>query len=137
MKSNPILLKIIFWCEMIIAARVLVFTVPVLLNGYTQGGLVLAGSEGATVLTLTWIALYYFMTGLASALGLRGWRLFHYLGTVLTLVLVFSLIKRVIEFNASASAAYYIPVVLSIVLSLLVSLGQRTNQPPSQGSAKG
>jgi hypothetical protein len=126
MKSRSILLKIVFFAEMIIAARILVFTLPVIINAYGRGASSLAGIEGLTVITMTLIASFYFMTGLASLLGMRGWKLFHYLGSALTLVLTYSLAQKAVEFNAGMSAVFYIPVAVSLALSLFVGLDKRS-----------
>jgi hypothetical protein len=134
MKSKPILLTIIFWCEIIVSARVLVFTIPVLFSSYSQGSLSLVSLEGLSVVMLTLIALYYFMTGLASVMGFRGWRLFHYLGTMLTLALVFSLIKRAVEFGVPMNAGYYIPVVISAALSVFVGMNKQIGQRSAPSS---
>ena len=122
MKQRSITLHILLWCEMIVAARVLVFTLPVMIKKYSQGSAGFAGVEGWTILALTLIGLYYLATGLASVLKLRGWKLFHYLGTVLTATLIFSLAVKIAEENSSVSLFFFIPVVLSLGLSLAVLL---------------
>ena len=131
MNKRSILLTIIFWAEAIIAARVLVFTMPVLVSNYARGEFNLINAHDLSVMTVTLIALYYFMTALASVLGFKGWKWFHYLGTALTIVLIFSLVKRIIEAGGSASAMIYVPIVLSCALSIFVALQKTQVQKPA------
>jgi len=69
MKQRSIFLNILLWCELIISARVLMFTLPVLIAKYAKGHFSIVSLSDWTMFTLTIIAFFYFLTGLASIIG--------------------------------------------------------------------
>jgi len=131
MKQRSIFLTILLWCELIISARLLMFTLPVLISNFAKGRFYLVSLADWTIFTLTLIAFFYFLTGLASLSGFRGWKLFHYLGVVLTAVLSFSLINKILSVYSIVSYGYYIPVVVSVFLACAVTFHKNAHGQPA------
>jgi hypothetical protein len=120
MKGRPIFLNILSWFEMIAAALVLGVSLPALLTRAADGSVWLASVEGGTTIALTVIGLYYLTTGVASVLGMSGWRWYHYLGTALTVSLSYALAKRFVAFYGEVPPLYFLPVAVSAILSVFV-----------------
>jgi hypothetical protein len=76
-----------WWAELVIALRVLLFTIPVFFNKFLDPTPPSASLDERFILILTFTAVYYFLTGLMSLMGLRFWRTLHFIAVLFTLLL--------------------------------------------------
>ena len=88
MPRKSVGLTIMLWVEMIIALRVMLFTIPVFINKFLEKTPVLASMDDRFILILTLTAIYYFLTGLMSLMGLRFWKILHLAAVLFTLLLM-------------------------------------------------
>ena len=84
MEGRSVGLKILWWAETILALRVLLFTIPVMINQYSQNNSLLSDPNGLFIVLLTVIAALYCVVGILSILGSRFWKAAHYLAVALT-----------------------------------------------------
>lgn len=121
MKSKNIFLTIVFWCEIIISARLLMFTIPVLINKYINAQFYVDQISDWNIWVLTLLGFFYFMTGLASALQFRHWKLFHYVGLVLAVILTGALLMKVVALSGVIGWVYFVPLCVAAGLTGMVT----------------
>jgi len=106
--------KIFLWCEVVIAARILLFTIPVILNKFVNNQL-LVGYEDRFIAMLTIVAFFYLIAGLASLVGHSKWKLLHYIITIIVCFLSYPFL------NAMGQAPnvhyYFLPAIFSIIIT--------------------
>ena len=121
----PLSLRMIFFAEVIVALRVLFFTVPVMISGSTQDKSP-ADIDDRFILILTLICALYLMVGIISMLGHRLWRFFHYLASGVVLMLTAAFIQFVVGMKGEVSFFYLLPIIVSAVILLCVSFIPRS-----------
>lgn len=120
--THSVLLKVVFWIELIIAARILFFTVPVLLDNMRSGRMDASVFQNWPVMTLTVIALLYLIVAVASLMSFQGWKLFQYFAALLTIVLMTALIRKAMQSTTEVSWLYSAPVLFAVVTTGCVAL---------------
>jgi len=121
MKSRSIVLNIVLWAEIIVAARALMFTLPVLITKYSKGQIYNILLSDWVMFAVTIIAFFYFLTGIASVLQYKGWKVFHYVGLVLTVLLTVALVSKATTLGAAVSFGFFLPLLISAVLAFAVT----------------
>ncbi len=110
---------ILWWMEAIVSIRVLLFTVPVLINkqmtALPEG---FGGGEGFIVMITVAAALYLF-TGLASIIGHKLGQVFHYLAAGVVVVMTAGLVIKSSGAAGGFHAGYLVPSIIAIVFSVL------------------
>jgi len=115
MKNKPVILQIVLWAEVIISARVLLFSLPVLISKK------LSESFGSNlmadwfVIIITLISLFYFLIGIASIAGHKMWRIFHYFAAALTFLLTAALTNLMFVTGEYYSTMYFVPLIFSVM----------------------
>ena len=120
MKDRLLVLRILWWCEIVVALRVLLFTVPVIITKQIQDSFSPIFIDDWFVLALTLIAIFYAAVGAVSLLGHKLWRQFHYLVTVLVLLLTAGLFNRMLILNIPVRIFYFLPLIISIGITALL-----------------
>jgi len=115
MNRKSIGLTILWWCETIIAIRVLLFTMPVIINKYWAGNFLLSGVNDRFIIVLSATALLFFVVGIASIIGYRYWKAIHYLAAVFTLVLTVGSLSVFSQPSDIVGVYYFTPIFVSIV----------------------
>jgi len=105
------------------------FTIPVLITKSIKQNFYIDSMADWTIITVTIIAIYYFMTGLAALIGHKAYRFFHYLGVALTLALTAGLTAKILSVQLSVDKLYFLPVTLSFILAITVWLTREKKQP--------
>ncbi|HLF19073.1 MAG TPA: hypothetical protein VI749_09340 [Candidatus Omnitrophota bacterium] len=129
MKSRSIILNVILWVEIIVSARVLMFTLPVLITKYTKGQYYNVTVSDWAILIVTIIAAFYFVTGIAAVLKYKGWKLFHYLGFFLTALLTVGLVKKALSMELAVSWGFFLPLLISASLAMVAISYERQAKP--------
>jgi len=78
MVNKGTLRKILFLGEVIVSARVLMFTLPVIMTQSRGLGLSPVRVDDLFLITMTFSALLYIIVGLSGLLGHKLWELLHY-----------------------------------------------------------
>jgi len=121
MQSRSIIIKILYWLEVIISARILLFTLPVLLNNLTKGHFSFSNPEDFFITTLTVLGVYYFCVGIVAILEKPAVRLLHILGLILIAGLTAVLLRNIsVTSDAQFETYHFIPIFLSILFTLIV-----------------
>jgi len=122
MKKQSIGLTVLLWCEIIVSARVLLFTIPVLINKHKMANGVFSVNDWF-IIVVSMAALLYFIVGVASLGGHRFWKFFHYLATALIAILTIGIFKLVASSGASQqSFVFYVPFVVSVIVTFLIGM---------------
>ncbi|HCI45537.1 MAG TPA: hypothetical protein DE315_08435 [Candidatus Omnitrophica bacterium] len=91
MKSNSLGLQILWWAEIVVGARALLFLVPVMISKWQVRSLSPSSLED----WFLWVAMVasalYFFIGIASLAGHKLWRVFHAVAMVIVALLTLGL----------------------------------------------
>jgi hypothetical protein len=114
-------IKIFLFCELIVAARLLLFEIPVFLDRFF-GASKAAGfsSVDRFQVVIIFVSIFYLAASGAALLGHAFWRPLHYLTTALAVILTLSFCFNLQKLGQPVETFYYFPVVCSIVTSLVV-----------------
>ena len=125
MKQNSLALQIIWWLEVIVAARTLLFTIPVFIDRNTHQGLTLSRLEDNFIVLLTVTAGIYLIVGFISILGLNFWRVTQY-GAVIAVTGATYIFMRLITTQEVTQQLYYFyPLAAAAVFTFLVTMISR------------
>lgn len=119
MSKPSIGVTILWWLETIVAARVLLFTIPVLINKQMTGAPANSGGEDGFIVMITVAAGLYLMTGLASILGHKLGQIFHYLAVGAVLMMTAGLVMKSSGAAGGFHAGYLVPSVIAIIFTAL------------------
>ena len=120
-ENKSVGLKILSWGETIVSARVLLFCVPVFINKILEKSLYPERVDDWFIIILTTVALLYFILGIASIMGYKLWRTFHYLTLVLVVLLTFGLLRQVAIHAVQLHWVYLSPVIFSVVVTVFAT----------------
>jgi len=93
MDRKSVGLKILFYVEAIIAIRVLLFSIPVMINKYLASSFLLSDLNDCFIAVMTVTALLYLIVGVVSIFGYRYWKTIHYLAAFFTLIITVATIS--------------------------------------------
>jgi len=114
-------LKILWWGEIIVSARILLFCIPVLINKLLEKSLHTQSVDDWFIVILTTVALVYFILGIASIMGHKLWRAFHYVTLILVIFLIIGLLRQVAVHSVAFHWAYLSPVIFSVVVTVFAT----------------
>ena len=113
MVGRSVGLKILFWSETIISVRILLFTIPVMMNKIVAKSFHLSNGNDSFIALLSTTAVFYVFVGIASILGFRYLKAVHYLAAVVTLSLTVGSLNLLDQSSASAGVHYFYPVLMT------------------------
>jgi len=129
MNGKSIGLIILWWCEAIIAVRVLLFSVPVIINKSLAKSFLLSGLNDRFIVVITVTALLYFIVGVASIFGYRYWKAIHYLAAVFTLLLTVGSLSILGRPSDIVGLYYFFPIFVSTVFVCFAGFLGGAKQP--------
>jgi hypothetical protein len=132
MQPRSIALQILWWTEIIVSLRILLFFLPVLINKYISPQVAPSHIEDWGAVFLTFALLCYLLTGVLSLMGTRLWRLFHLLSVAVVVVMTLGFMQILSKANAPIKIAYFFPLIISVVIAVLVLL-QKENKTAEKG----
>ncbi len=124
MKDQSLGLKIFVWVEVVAAARVLLFTAPVLISKCLEQSWNSKIGSDWYILILTFTAVLFFLSGVAAIASVRAWKLLHYIVALLTLGLTGAFIKMMADQSQSITLAHTIPAAVALVIALIIVLAK-------------
>jgi len=125
MNKKPMIVTIFLWVEMILAARVLLFTIPVLISKNLMNTMSSINAQDWFILTATIISLMFFVVALSSVLGHKLWKIFHLVALVTSLLLTLGLVNRVMVVNEPVAMIYLAPFIVALFFTVVVILSAR------------
>lgn len=128
MEKKSVGLTILCWSEMIISLRVLLFSVPVMINKYSAGSMSLSNIEDQFIGILTLTAVLYFVVGLLSVTGNKFWSAAHLLAVVLVLLFTSASFKISGGTLTSKDAYFSLPLLFSVMVTTLAGILGRTKK---------
>jgi hypothetical protein len=129
MGGNSLKLKILWWAEVIISARALVFFVPVLIDKYLTKSFVQGLLDHLFIVVAAFAALFYLFIGIVSLLGHKFWRLFHFVGVAVVASLTAGLCDVVQRVHMPLKPVYFVPMIFAVVITLAMAPGQGKPRP--------
>jgi len=128
MNGKSVGLTIIWWSEAIIALRVLLFSIPVMINKYLAKSFTLVDLNDRFIAVITVTALLYCIVGVVSILGTRHWKVAHYLAAILTLTLTVGSLYAFDQPSATVGLNYFSPIIFATVFTAFTGfLGRKSN----------
>ena len=122
MQRRSIFLGILFWVEAVVSARILLFSVPVMINKGFAKSFAPNTVADCFILIITVVSLLYLFIGIASIGRYKFWRFLHYLAAGLVFALTVGVLTKAVDAHAAKNFFYYVPVVFSIGVAMLIGL---------------
>ena len=120
MNTRSISLRILWWSEIIISARILFFSIPVLIQKNLERSFSPIKVDDWFVIILTSTALIYLLVGYASITGHRLWKFFHYLAAALIFLLSVGLWNLMISTTLTFEPFYFLPALFAVGIALFI-----------------
>jgi hypothetical protein len=126
MDRKSVGLIILLWVEAIISLRVMLFSVPVMINQYLEKSFALSGLNDRFIAVMTATVSLYCIVGIVSILGYRFWKATHYLALILTFVLTFGSLYAFDQPPATVHISYFVPLIFATLFTALAGfLGRK------------
>lgn len=116
MKNQSIGPQILAWAEVIVSVRVLLFTLPVLIDKKMSGATAM-GANDWFMLLMTLSALLFVAIGLMSIVKQKPSAAFHIVAVVLIGGMTAMLMNRIATTNLISSPAYFLPAVVAVIMT--------------------
>jgi len=127
MNGKSVGLIIVWWIEAIISLRVLLFSIPVMINKYLAKSFALSDLNNRFIAVLTVTALIFFGVGIVSILGFKNWKALHYLAAIIALLLTVGSLYMMNQPLGTVDTYYFYPILFAnLVVLLIVILGRAT-----------
>ena len=126
MRNKIVILKILCWGEMMVAVKLLFFTIPFVFKGNEMAFTTPHPTAYKFAFLLTFLSLLYFMSGFAALIGHRWWKWFHLFSAVIIAFMTWSLLNFVKTMSSDFDFLYLIPVTASTVILGLIFIFGRT-----------
>lgn len=128
MKANSLGLQILWWAEIVVGARALLFFVPVMISKWQLRVLTPYALEDWFLWVATFASLLYFLIGIVSLLGHKLWRVFHAVAMLIVMLLTFGL------WNMSAQRHIFFPLfyLLPAGWAIMATAGAYSFKPKPQ-----
>lgn len=120
MKSNSLGLQILWWAEVVVGARALLFLAPVMISKWQVRSLSPAALEDWFLWVAMFASVLYFFIGIVSILGHKLWRVFHAVAMVIVLLLTFGLWNISGRQQVPLPFFYLLPAVWALLLTAAV-----------------
>lgn len=128
MEKKSVGLTILFWSEIIISLRVLLFSLPVMINKYSAGTLSLSNIGDQFIIILSLTAVLYFVAGILAVTGNVFWKAAHILAVVLVLGGTLASAKISGQALGAENKYFVLPLLFSVMLTVLTSIMGRAKK---------
>lgn len=118
MEKKSISRMILLWVQMIVSARILLFTLPVIISAYAEQQISSVSYPSTLILYLAVIAGAHFLAAIFSILGKKLGTVLQYASSVLTWILTIAWVGTVIASENTPSFVDLIPALLSTGITL-------------------
>ncbi len=128
MEGKSVGLRILCWCEMIVSLRVLLFTIPVMINKNSAGTFAMANLDDRFMVVLSLTAVVYFLAGVLAISGNKLWRAAHILAVVLVGLATIATVKVSGAALSSCNSYYALPLLFAVILTVLTAILGKTKK---------
>jgi len=127
MNGRSVGLTILWWSEAIISIRVLLFSIPVMINKYLAKSFALSDLNDRFIVVLTVTALIFLGVGIVSIIGFKNWKALHYLAAVVALLVTVGSLYLMNQPLSTVGTYYFYPILCAnLIVLLTVVLGRVT-----------
>ena len=119
MNKRSVGLIILWWVEVIISIRVLLFAIPVMINKYSAASFSAKNLEDRFMIVVTGAAVFYLLVGVMSIRGVRFWKGAHYLAVFFICVLTVGSLRLPGQLAGGVALYYFLPLIVSVAISVL------------------
>ena len=116
---NALSLKVLLWVEALISLRILFLSTPLILTRVGDHTYSVLNINDWFLILLTSVCLLHFVIGIASLGEHSFWRVFHYSGAFLVVVLTFGFGHLMHYLKLSFNYFYCVPAFLSVMAALM------------------
>ena len=120
MDQRSFVLKILLVAEAVVSARFLLFSIPGVISRMSLQTASIPNMEDRFLSLISILALLYLVISVTSLLGLKMWRLFHYLGAAAALVLTIVFLNSFSVNRSTFKLFYFLPVCLTMAGALYI-----------------
>ena len=117
MKASSLGLQILWWAEIVVGARALLFLIPVMISKWQLRGLSPYALEDWFMWVAAFASLFSFLIGIVSLLGHKLWRIFHAVAMLIVTLLTFGLWNMSTQRQVSLPLLYLLPAVWVLFLT--------------------
>ena len=122
MGEKSVGLKILCWSEIIISLRVLLFSIPVMINKHSAGSFSLSNLEDQFIGILSLTAVLYFVVGIMSLSGNKLWKAAHLLAVVLVLFATLASARVSGRALGLDNAYFSLPLLFSVIVTVFTGI---------------
>ena len=122
MEGKSVGFKILCWSEVIISLRVLLFSIPVMINKNSAGSISLSNLDDRYMAILSLTAVLYFIAGVMAIAGNKLWKSAHILGVVFVTLATLATVKVAGQPLASITAYYVLPLLFAVIVTVLTGI---------------
>jgi len=122
MEGKSVGLRILCWAETIISLRVLLFSVPVMINKNSAGTFSMANLDDRFMAVLSLTAILYCLAGIMAIAGSKLWKAAHIHGVVLVAAATLATVKVAGGPLNSSNAYYILPLLFAVILTVLTAI---------------
>ncbi|MBL8013440.1 MAG: response regulator [Candidatus Omnitrophica bacterium] len=120
MNKKTIVLKIFFFCEVVIMLRILLFEIPVLMDQFNRIDTPSRQIESYFIIFLLVVAVAFVFSGLAGALRNQTWKLLHITASVITAAGTVVLWQAQQSLSPNMPSFYFVPLVYALFVLVVI-----------------
>ena len=128
MEGKSVGLRILCWSEAIVSLRVLLFTIPVMINRNSSGAFSMSNLDDRFMAVLSLTAILYFLAGILAISGYKLWKAAHILAVVLVALATMATVKVAGAPLTSANAYYASPLLFAVIVTVLAGILGKTKK---------
>ena len=122
MKGKSVGFKILCWSEAVISLRVLLFSLPVMINKNSAGNFSMLNLNDRFMTLLTLTAMLYFFVGVMAIAGNKLWKAAHILAVVFVALATLSTVKATGQPLTSGESYYVLPLLFAVIITVLTGI---------------
>ncbi len=122
MEGKSVGLKILCWSEVVISLRVLLFSLPVMIQKNSAGSLSMSNLDDRFIGLLSLTAVLYLIAGVMAIAGNKLWKAAHVLAVVVVVGATLVMARGAGEPITSANAYFASPILFAVVLTVLTAI---------------
>ncbi len=122
MEGKSVGFKILCWSEVIISLRVLLFSMPVMINKNSAGSFSLSNLDDRYMAILTLTAILYFIAGVLAIAGNKLWRAAHVLAVVFVALAILATVKVAGQPLTPINAYYVLPLLFAVIVTVFTGI---------------
>ena len=116
MKKGPMSYQIMLWAEVVIAARILLFAIPVFLHKLMAPAAALSIDDWF-LLSLGIPSVFFVVAAVSALMGSKMWKILHFVVVGITAVMSVALLMMVFRTQSPFQVYYLIPLAVAALVA--------------------